>query len=109
MLQSFGYETVKNIFLSQDNFDNDVIRKNRFIVYTDEKKADYNKLIKGILAGGIHLHFVSLQNECIYSIYDDRGLDVVFMSRERGKIFYKKLKPYLLEYYHKRMKEIFEE
>mgnify|MGYP003328298675 CR=1 FL=1 len=41
---------------------------------------------------------VSFANECIFSVYDDRGCDVVFMTREKVREFYHQLQPYFLEY-----------
>ena len=41
---------------------------------------------------------MSFENECIYSVYDDRGCDVVFFTHGKMKEFYNKLKPYFLDY-----------
>ena len=42
--------------------------------------------------------FVSFENECILSIYDDRGCDIVFATHEKLRAFYPLLKPYFLAY-----------
>ena len=42
--------------------------------------------------------FVSFENECILSIYDDRGCDIVFATHEKLREFYPLLKPYFLTY-----------
>ena len=42
--------------------------------------------------------FVSFENECILSIYDDRGCDIVFATHEKLREFYPLLMPYFLEY-----------
>ena len=41
---------------------------------------------------------MSFENECILSIYDDRGCDIVFATKEKMREFYNKLNPYFLEY-----------
>jgi len=43
-------------------------------------------------------HFVSYKNNLIYSIYDDRGCDIVFFKKEDYKKYYSKLEKYFLEY-----------
>ena len=44
------------------------------------------------------ISLVSFENECIFSVYDDRGCDVVFMTYEKMKAFYPALRPYFLDY-----------
>lgn len=80
---------------------NDLIngfRKNRIVFYTDEKYP-YKKIIKKhISVQHKKIHFVSFENECILSIYDDRGCDIVFATKEKMREFYYKLEDYLLVY-----------
>ena len=52
--------------------------------------------------------FVSLESQCIFSVYDDRGCDIVFFSNEKYKEFYRKLERYFLEYDRERMRKTFE-
>lgn len=52
--------------------------------------------------------FVSLENQCIFSVYDDRGCDIVFFSNEKYKEFYIKLEQYFLDYDREKMRETFE-
>ena len=42
--------------------------------------------------------FVSFENECILSIYDDRGCDIVFATHEKLRELYPLLKSYFLDY-----------
>ena len=57
------------------------------------------KLIKEqIEERGFDTSFVSFENECILSVYDDRGCDAVFADKEKMCEFYPLLKPYFLEY-----------
>ena len=52
--------------------------------------------------------FVSQENQCIFSVYDDRGCDIVFFSKEKYKEFYLKLEQYFLDYDREKMRETFE-
>ena len=75
-------------------------RRNRVICYSDgvgfdhphliEQEFDWNK--------GHGVSFVSFEKECIFSVYDDRGCDVVFMTHEKLREFYGVLQPYFLEH-----------
>ena len=85
-------------------------RRNRVICYSDGKGFDYKKLIQDEINGeGYGVSFVSFSNECILSVYDDRGCDVVFMTHEKMAEFYGKLEPYFLDYdreeMHRRLTE----
>ena len=46
----------------------------------------------------LEISLVSFANECILSVYDDRGCDVVFADRAHMLAFYDRLRPYFLEY-----------
>ena len=52
--------------------------------------------------------FVSFDNQFIFSVYDDRGCDIIFYSSEKFKEYYSKLEPYFLDYDREKMKETFE-
>ena len=52
--------------------------------------------------------FVSFDDQFIFSVYDDRGCDIVFYNDEKFKEFYLKLEPYFLDYDREKMKEAFE-
>lgn len=74
-------------------------RRNRVVCYSDGKEFDFRTLLKREMEWeGHEVSFVSFQNECILSVYDDRGCDVVFMTHEKLREFYPKLQPYFLEY-----------
>lgn len=75
-------------------------RRNRVICYSDGIGFDHQHLIEQEFDwnNGHEVSFVSFENECIFSVYDDRGCDVVFMTHEKLKEFYGKLQPYFLEY-----------
>lgn len=110
----------KNVVITDiENYDDieiDTIKRNRIICYIDNKKFNHKKLIKrcvrtdfGCLKGGgkgtFDTSFVSFENECILSIYDDRGCDIVFATKEKYQEFYNKLQKYLLEYDLEEMKK----
>jgi len=82
----------------------DIQFRSRIVCYIRDKKINYRKLIKYnttdkiIYSPFTPFSFVSFQNECIMSIYDDRGCDIVFANKEKMCEFYSKLKPYLFDY-----------
>ena len=82
----------------EDYEEDDHCQRNRVVCYSDGKGFDYETLIRNELSGtnGHNVSFVSFEEECIFSVYDDRGCDVVFMSHEKMRKFYEKLKPYFL-------------
>lgn len=74
-------------------------RRNRVVCFSDGKGFDHETLLrKEIFWEGHEVSFISFANECIFSVYDDRGCDVVFMTREKLREFYDKLQPYFLDY-----------
>ena len=83
--------------------------RNRIVCFADEKKIDAHKLIeRQINEIGYEIGLVSFKNECILSVYDDRGCDVVFATQEKLREFYPRLLPYLLEYDAAEMKKRYE-
>lgn len=74
------------------------IQKNRIISYTDKKYPYRKRVVENFSWERKTVHFVSFQNECILSIYDDRGCDIVFATKEKMQEFYHKLNSYLLQY-----------
>jgi hypothetical protein len=78
--------------------DEDCVQKNRIICYTDATYPYKKRAIENFSWGSRTVHFVSFENECILSIYDHRGCDIVFATKEKMREFYDRLKPYFLEY-----------
>ncbi len=80
--------------------DYDLRRRHRIVCYSDGIGFDDRGLIEKQLSDvdnqGVSL--ISFENECIFSVYDDRGCDIVFMTYEKMKAFYPALRPYFLEY-----------
>ena len=100
------YESVAVRGLSLDEDESAFcVRRNRIVCYTDEKYPYMKRLRENFLWTLGKVHFVSFENECIVSVYDYRGCDIVFASREKMREFYEKLKPYLFEYDMEEMKK----
>ena len=75
-------------------------RRNRVVCYSDGEGFDFRNLIFREIDGrnSQDVSFVSFEHECIFSVYDDRGCDVVFMTQAKLKEFYYKLQPYFLKF-----------
>lgn len=74
--------------------------RNRVVSYRDTEDFPVHRLIRRCIWEQ-HLApvgLVSFENECILSIYDDRGCDIVFATHEKLREFYPPLKPYFLDY-----------
>ena len=90
-------------------------KRDRILCYADGKRFNSRGLIRRLVRvdfggkGALDTSFVSFENECILSIYDDRGCDVVFASREKYRQFFSLLSQYLLDYDLEEMKRRFEE
>ena len=102
-------ELDKSLFRDSDEFDDDLTTINRHISYN----IDFSTLeciLKSQIECQINplVSFVSIENECIFSVYDDRGCDIVFFSVDKYKEFYLKLEQYFLDYDREKMKETFE-
>lgn len=79
--------------------EDDSQRRNRIICYADGKGFDDDRLIHRLVydtANSPDVSFVSFRHECIFSIYDCRGCDIVFLTREKMREFYPRLQPYFL-------------
>lgn len=75
------------------------LRRHRIVCYADGTGFDDLGLLRRQLKDeGLDIGLVSFTNECILSIYDDRGCDVVFASHEKLAEFYPRLEPYFLDY-----------
>ena len=73
-------------------------KKQRIIAYTDEKYPYKSRLSDNFSWESTTVHFVSFKNECILSVYDDRGCDIVFATPDKMRELYPLLKKYLLAY-----------
>ena len=99
----------RNLLLASDDIDDDISAVNRCIAY-DVDFTTLESILKNQIECQINplVSFVSLDNQCIFSVYDDRGCDVVFFTKEKYKEFYVKLEQYFLDYDREKMRETFD-
>lgn len=106
----YRHVTVRNLPTYDEPGDPDceLIRRNRVVCFSDGKGFDYETLLRNeIFWEGHEVSFLSFENECIFSVYDDRGCDIVFMTREKLREFYHKIEPYFLDYDREEMERRF--
>ncbi|MBQ6569347.1 MAG: DUF3885 domain-containing protein [Clostridia bacterium] len=101
-LQKYRHVTVKNLktYCEPDDPDYDSIRHDRVVCYSDGKGFDDIALLYGQIEDSTicDVSLVSFENECILSVYDDRGCDVVFANHKKMSEFFELLRPYLFDY-----------
>lgn len=92
-----------------EEIDDDVSAVKRYISY-DIDFVTLENILKSQIECQLNplVSFVSFDNQFIFSVYDDRGCDIIFYSSEKFKEFYLKLEPYFLDYDREKMKETFE-
>ena len=80
--------------------DYDSRRRHRIVCYSDGTGFDDHGLIEKQISNSDspEISLISFENECIFSVYDDRGCDIVFTVYEKIKAFYPLLQPYFLDY-----------
>lgn len=99
--KKYRHRAIRNLKTYDEPGDEDFdrIRRHRILCYSDGKPFPFEKIIDEELSGqGYETSFVSFENDCILSIYDDRGCDIVFAAKEKMKEFYPALEPYFLAY-----------
>ena len=79
--------------------DDDICAVKRYISYDIDFVA-LESILKSQIECQLNpvVSFVSLDNQFIFSVYDDRGCDIVFFDGRKYKEFYSKLEPYFLDY-----------
>jgi hypothetical protein len=88
--------------------DADCVRENRIVCFLDgdEKKKPLKKWIDMQFAWTQRrISLVSCKNDFIFTIYDDRGCDIVFAEKEKMREYFPKLEKYLLAYDLEEMKK----
>ena len=92
-----------------EEIDDDISAVKRYISY-DIDFGTLESILKSQIECQLNplVSFVSFDNQLIFSVYDDRGCDVVFYNDEKFKEYYLKLEPYFLDYDREKMKETFE-
>ena len=98
----YRHAAVKNLktYDEPGDPDYDLRRRHRIVCYSDGIGFDDRELIEKQLSDGDspEISLISFENECIFSVYDDRGCDIVFMTYEKMKSFYPALSPFFLDY-----------
>ena len=98
-----------DVLHSVDLIDEDIDTVKRYISY-DIDFAVLEEIIKNQIENQYSplVSFVSFDNQFIFSVYDDRGCDIVFFCEDKYVEFYPKLKDYFLDYDREKMKGTFE-
>ena len=101
-MMKYRHVAVKNLKIYDEpgDADYDSRRRHRIICYSDGVGFDDRELIEKQISDGNspEISLISFENECIFSVYDDRGCDIVFTVYEKMKAFYPLLQPYFLDY-----------
>lgn len=102
MMMDYRHVSVKDLKTYDDPTDADAgsTRRNRIVCYADDIGFDDLDLIEKQIKDdkNSEVSLVSFQNECILSVYDDRGCDIVFSTYEKMREFYPLLKAFFLPY-----------
>lgn len=109
-MMNYRHVSIKGL-KTYDDPDDDEIRRNRIVCYADDMGFDDLDLLERQIAdeNNSEVSLVSFENECILSVYDDRGCDIVFSTYEKMQEFYHLLEPFFLEYDREVMKKRFEQ
>jgi len=101
-MMKYRHVAVKNLktYDEPGDPDFDSRRRHRIVCYSDGIGFDDRGLIEKQISDGDspEISLISFENECIFSVYDDRGCDIVFMTYEKMKSFYPALSPFFLAY-----------
>lgn len=102
MQMRYRHTAVKNLKTYLDDHDPDYtnVRRNRVVCWSDGQGFDDLALIERQLADreNLEISLASFDRECILSVYDDRGCDVVFADGDHMREAYDALRPYFLDY-----------
>ena len=101
-MMRYRHVSVKKLktYSEPDDGDYDDIRRDRIVCYADGVGFDDRGLLWPQIESenNSEVSLVSFENECILSVYDDRGCDVVFADPDKFRAFYPLLRPYFLAY-----------
>lgn len=102
MQMKYRHVAVKNLktYLEPDDPDFANVRRNRIVCFRDGAGFDDLALLRGQIDSEQNqdVSLVSFEHECILSVYDDRGCDVVFADAAHLRAQYDALRPYFLAY-----------
>lgn len=111
ILNQYQYQIIRNLpVYDWDEACQMHTHRNRIICYAGHQNFNHQEIIKNLIYEdfGKQNHeesFVSYGNECIFSVYDDRGCDIVFADGRKFRDFYYMLEPFFLDYDRKIMQE----
>ncbi len=96
--KKFQHIIIRDIPYDKDDVD-DIVRRNRICCYPN-MKFNAIEVINSQIDNQENpiIHLVSFDNNCIFTVYDDRGCDIVFFDKNKFKQFYPLLKKYFLDY-----------
>ena len=100
MQSKYRHAVVRDLPTYDDGPDKDTWR-HRIVCWPDAWGFDDLGLLRRQLVDEpptLDISVVSFRSECIFSVYDDRGCDIVFAVPEKLREFYPRLKPYFLAY-----------
>ncbi len=98
--KKFKHIVIKGIPYDKNDEDNEnVVRRNRICCYPN-KKFNAIKVVNSQIDNQENpiIHLVSFDNNCIFTVYDDRGCDIVFFDKNNFRKFYPLLQKYFLDY-----------
>ena len=102
MQMKYRHVSVKNLktYAAPGEPEFETMRRNRIVCYADGLGFDDPALLDGQIESeeNAEVSLVSTEHECILSVYDDRGCDIVFADREHMLAFYDRLRPFFLAY-----------
>ena len=102
MQRRYRHAVIRDLPVYEDPGEERDVWRNRIVCYADERGFDDLALLRRQLTEeedtGLDIGLVSFSNECVLSVYDDRGCDVVFADPAKLREFYPKLEPYFLAY-----------
>ena len=102
-------ELDRSMLLDLQEIDDDTSAVKRYISYNIDF-VTFESILKSQIECQLNplMSFVSFDNQCIFSVYDDRGCDIVFFDVEKYKEFYIKLEQYFLDYDRETMRKTYE-
>lgn len=102
-------ELSRDSLIRLEAIDDDISAVKRYISY-DIDFVTLESLLKSHIECQEYppVSFVSFDNQFIFSVYDDRGCDIVFFDNKKFKEFYFKLEPFFLDFDREKMAKTLE-
>ena len=100
MQSRYRHAVIRDLPTYDEGPDKDCWRS-RIFCWRDHRSFDERSLLERQLKdepAPLDVGLVSFENECVLSVYDVRGCDVVFATHEKLAEFYPRLEPFFLDY-----------